>query len=122
MGATWTPGMDHCLKLAGSRARFEVRPGPTDRRQDDRAGILRSELSGSLKGDRTRLPNGVPLWGAFSFIHHRWSDRAGMANTTGGVHGQVHIGQSFGGSPALAFRRDPKGNFLITTRGESDPR
>lgn len=120
MGSTWTRGMDHSLRLTRQKARFEVRPSSRDRREKDRPGTLRSELSGSVKGDPARLPNGVPLWGAMSFIHRRWSDPEGMATRTGGVHGQVHMGSKFGGSPALAFRRDPAGLFRITTRGEHD--
>jgi hypothetical protein len=45
-----------------------------------------------------------------------------MAARTGGVHGQIHIGRTFGGSPALAFRRNARGEFTVTTRGEHDPR
>lgn len=122
MGSTWNRGMDHCLRLAGSRARFEIRPTPNDRSMNDNGGKLRSELSGSLPGNRERLPNGIPLWGAMSFIHHSWADPVGMAERTGGVHGQIHIGQKFGGSPALAFRRNARGEFTVTTRGEHDPR
>jgi hypothetical protein len=121
MGSTWNRSMDHCLRLADSRARFEIRPTPNDRSKNDDAPKLRSELSGSLPGSRERLPNGVALWGATSFIHHRWADPAGMAERTGGVHGQIHIGKTFGGSPALAFRRNKRGEFAVTTRGEHDP-
>ena len=122
MGSTWNRSMDHCLRLAVSRARFEIRPTPNDRSKNDDGVKLRSELSGRLPGNRERLPNGVPLWGALSFIHHRWADPAGMATRTGGVHGQIHIGHTFGGSPALAFRRNARGEFTVTTRGEHDPR
>ena len=79
MGATWHPGMDHCLRLTEQKARFEIRPSPNNRSVNDPPVKRRSELSGSLPRDRRRLPNGVPLWGAMSFIHHRWADPAGMA-------------------------------------------
>ena len=122
MGSTWNPQMDHCLRLSRDRARFEIRNSPRDRAVNDPVGKRRSEISGSLPGDRTRLPNGVRLWGAMSFIHQRWSDPAGMATLPGGVHGQLHIGSSFGGSPALAFRRSSTGEFVVTSRGENDRR
>lgn len=122
MGSTWNRGMDHCLRLTTARARFEIRPTSKDRSMNDGGATLRSELSGSLPGDRERLPNGVPLWGALSFIHHRWADPTGMAGRTGGVHGQIHIGHRLGGSPALAFRRNGQGEFVVTTRGEYEPR
>ncbi|MGZ2411659.1 polysaccharide lyase-like protein [Sphingomonas sp. F9_3S_D5_B_2] len=121
MGSTWHPGMDYCLRRDGGRARFEVRPTPFDRGQSESQQKRRSELSGSVYGDKTRLPNGVPLWGAFSFIHHRWADPTGMADLDGAVHGQIHMGSKFGGSPALAFRRNGRGQFVITTRGEFEP-
>lgn len=44
-----------------------------------------------------------------------------MVARSGGIHGQIHIGRTFGGSPAVAFRRDPQGRFRVTTRGELDP-
>jgi hypothetical protein len=121
MGATWNQQMDYCLKVTDTTARFEIRPTERDHSSIDRDGKLRSELSGSLPKDHTRLPNGVPLWGAMTFIHHNWSDPEGMAKLYGGLHGQIHIGSSFGGSPALAFRRTRNGEFEITTRGELDP-
>jgi len=121
MGSTWNPGMDYCLRLTERRARFEIRATPSDhgRGEDDRK--RRSELSGSVFGDKTRLPNSLALWGAFSFIHHSWTDPDGMAELDGGVHGQIHMGSKFGGSPALAFRRNKHGEFVITTRGELEP-
>ena len=122
MGSTWNRGMDHCLRLTDRKARFEIRDTLDDRRAKDPPIKRRSELSGSLPGNRERLPNGVPLWGALSFIHHRWADPAGMATRTGGVHGQIHAGNTFGGSPALAFRRNNRGEFTVTTRGEYDPK
>ena len=122
MGSTWNPGLDHCLQIGGPIARFELRDSPLDRSRSDPPDKRRCELSGSLRGDLRRLPNGVPLWGAMSFIHHRWADPAGMARLRGGVHGQLHIGSKFGGSPALAFRRTNLGEFQVTTRGELDPK
>lgn len=118
MGSTWNPGMDHSLRLTPERARFEIRESGHDRgrRDDDRK--RRSELR---VPNSPRLPNGVPLWGAMSFIHHRREDPDGMAKRWGGVHGQLHIGSTFGGSPAVAFRRTRRGEFAITTRGENDP-
>ena len=122
MGSTWNAGMDYCLQLGAKKARFEIRNTERDHSKIDPPGKLRSELSGSLPGgNRERLPNGVPLWGALTFIHHRWADPFGMARLHGGVHGQIHIGSKFGGSPAVAFRRTNDGQFLITTRGELDP-
>jgi hypothetical protein len=117
MGSTWNEGMDHCFRFTERKAWFEIRPTLLDRAEGDPPDKRRSELHCT----RTRLPNGVPLWGAMSFNHHRWSDPAGMAaQDRGGVHGQIHMGK-FGGSPAVAFRRTRDGQFLITTRGEHDP-
>jgi hypothetical protein len=117
MGSTWHPGMDHCLRLAPDRARFEIRPGEYDRGPGDPVAKRRSEIRFPKS---PRLPNDVPLWGAMSFVHHQWEDPTGMAANWGGVHGQLHIGSTFGGSPAVAFRRTPRGDFAITTRGEGD--
>ncbi|MDP9423674.1 MAG: polysaccharide lyase [Pseudomonadota bacterium] len=116
MGSTWNADMDHCFRPGEDMARFEIRPTPLDRAANDGPDKRRSELHCT----RNRLPNGVPLWGAMSFNHHRWSDPAGMAQGGwGGVHGQIHMGK-FGGSPALAFRRTRDGRFLVTTRGQYD--
>jgi hypothetical protein len=116
MGSTWNAGMDHCFRHANDMARYEIRPTALDRAQGDGPDKRRSELHCT----RNRLPNGVPLWGAMSFNHHRWSDPEGMAKGWGGVHGQIHMGK-FGGSPALAFRRIRDGRLAITTRGELEP-
>lgn len=116
MGSTWNAGMDHCFRAGEDMARFELQPTPRDRAAGDSPDKRRSELHCT----KNRLENGVALWGAMSFIHHRWSDPQGMAKGWGGVHGQVHMGK-FGGSPALAFRRARDGRFLVTTRGELDP-
>lgn len=121
MGSTWNSGMDHCLRVNGNRARFELHNTPLDRSSGDPdPAKRRSEISGSLYGDPTTLPNNVTLWGAMQFNHHSWSDPAGMALLTGGVHGQIHMGHGLGGSPALAFRRNSRGDLKITTRGEFD--
>lgn len=118
MGSTWNPDMDYSLRLSPDRARFEIREGPLNRGPGDDVGKRRSEIRFPKS---PRLPNGVSLWGAMSFVHHQWDDPAGMAANRGGVHGQLHIGSTFGGSPAVAFRRTRKGAFAITTRGERDP-
>jgi hypothetical protein len=118
MGSTWNKGMDHSLRLAPNRARFEIREGKENRGPADDAKKRRSEIRFPKS---PRLPNDVPLWGAMSFVHHQWDDPAGMAGNWGGVHGQLHIGSKFGGSPAVAFRRTRRGAFAITTRGERDP-
>ena len=116
MGSTWNQGMDHSFQFTDDKARFEIQPNPRDRGENDDPHKRRSELHAT----KDLLPNGVPLWGAMSFNHHSWSDRAGMAQQAqGGVHGQVHM-HKFRGSPALAFRRRGDGSFLITTRGEND--
>lgn len=119
MGASWITDMPHSLRMTstGSRVRFEIRNTTNDRSINDSSDKRRAELSGSLLGDSTRLPNGQSLWGAFSTIHAPWADPAGMSKLTGGVYGQIHMG-SFGGSPAVAFRRRQDGSFRITTRGE----
>ena len=121
-GSTIHHGMDHSLRMSpkGGRIRFELRDFPENNSATDSSKVRRAELSGSVYGDRTRLPNGEALWGAFSFVHHGWSDSPGMRELQGGVYGQIHIGSTFGGSPALAFRRRADGRFLITTRGEYD--
>jgi hypothetical protein len=112
-GSTWNSGMDHSLRLSSQKKalRVELRDTPRDNTDGDEDG-RRSELKGIWK-----LPNAAPLWGAFSFIHHRWADPAGMAELYGGVYGQIHMGP-FGGSPAVAFRRHKSGDFMVTTRGE----
>jgi hypothetical protein len=104
----------------GDRIRFELRDTVLDRSPRDTPDTRRAELSGSLRGDKRRLRNGVPLWGAMLFRHHAWSDPEGMQALTGGIYGQIHMGSGFGGSPALAFRRDRNGLFVITTRGQHD--
>jgi hypothetical protein len=104
-----------------TRIRFELRNSPQDRSPRDDSDTRRAELSGSLRGDLQRLPNGTMLWGAMQFRHHAWPDPAGMKALTGGVYGQIHMGSRFGGSPALAFRRNRDGLFVITTRGQYDP-
>lgn len=121
-GATWSPNMDRSLKKStgGGKFRVEIWDTTNDHSSNDGSSKRRSELSGSLPGDSTRLPNGVPLWGATSFIHQSWADPAGMKATTGGVYGQIHMGSTLGGSPAVAFRRTASGAFRITTRGEND--
>lgn len=118
MGSTWNPNMDHSLRLTPNRARFEIREGHLNRGPADDANKRRSEIRFPKS---PRLPNDIPLWGAMSFVHHQWDDPAGMAANRGGVHGQLHIGSKFGGSPAVAFRRTRRGAFAITTRGERDP-
>lgn len=118
-GSTWHPGMDHSLRLTTNKARFELRNSEYDRAERDPVGKRRSELHYPR---RPRLPNDVPLWGAMSFIHHHWEDPAGMAELWGGAHGQIHMGSTFGGSPAVAFRRQKHGKFRITTRGELEPK
>lgn len=117
MGSTWHKGMDYSLRLREGMARFELRDTVFDRPAGDPERKRRAELHYPR---RPRLPNDVPLWGAMSFIHHGWADPLGMAKTTGGAHGQIHMGSTVGGSPPVAFRRHGDGSFLVTTRGESE--
>jgi hypothetical protein len=120
MGSVWNSGMDHCLRIIPERARFEIRNTSNDRGPGDDPSKRRSEIRFPKS---PRLPNGIPLWSAMSFKHHRWSDPEGMSRLSGGgVHGQLHIGSKFGGSPAVAFRRMRNGDFAITTRGEKEPK
>lgn len=119
MGSTWTPGLEHCLRLTERSARFEIRNTPNDRSKGDEPYKRRSEISGKTSTDQPVLPNDVELWSAMSFVHQAWDDPAGMARLKGGVHGQVHMGRSFGGSPAVAFRRTADGKFTVTTRGQN---
>jgi Polysaccharide lyase len=114
-GSTWHPGLDYCVRLTPNKARFELHDTPFDRGEADPVEKRRAELHFAK---RPRLPNDVALWGAMSFIHQRWEDPSAMARAQGGVHGQIHIGSSFGGSPAVAFRRHASGAFRVTTRGE----
>ena len=118
--ATDHPDLPHSLQRSANweRLRFEVRE--SDPSMGSKPEKRRSELSGSIYGDDTRLPNGEVLWGAFSTLHHPWDDPEGMLSTYGAVFGQIHIGSEVGGSPALAFRRKKNGLFRITTRGELD--
>lgn len=101
MQSTKVAGLDYCWRKTERRSRFEIRPGET-----------RSELHES----RTRLPNGVPMWGAFSYRDAPWPAAAGMRSGTGGCFTQMHWPGS--GSPAFAFRRGRNGTFVITTRGD----
>lgn len=119
-GATWNVNLIRSIMMStsGKRTRFELQNYETDKTSSDSTGVRRAELSGSLYGDGTRLPNSVSLWGAMSFSHGSWADPVGMATKTGGVYGQIHIGSTFGGSPAVGFRRAKDGKFRITTRGE----
>jgi hypothetical protein len=118
LGSTWHRDMDYCLRLRDGMARFELHDTVFDRPAGDPDHKRRAELHYPR---RPRLPNDVPLWGAMSFIHHGWSDPFGMNKlTTGGAHGQIHMGSTVGGSPPVAFRRHNDGSFLITTRGESE--
>lgn len=121
-GSFWTNNMDHSVMVspAGKKVRLEIRNTSNDRSINDRSTKRRAELSGSIYGDPTRLRNGVSLWGAFSTKHLGWADPAGMDELAGGVYGQIHMGNTFGGSPAVAFRRRSDGTFRITTRGEFD--
>ena len=119
-GATYVTDMGHSVRVTPyrNRVRIELRNTSNDKTASDSSSVRRAELSGSLYGDPTRLPNGQSLWGAFSSRHDAWADPAGMKALTGGVYGQIHIGSKFGGSPALAFRRKSDGRYRITTRGE----
>lgn len=121
-GATFVTGMGHSVQRGQEwqKIRFEVRNTADDNSSADADNIRRAELSGSIYGDPTRLPNGTSLWGAFSTKHHSWADPVGMRALKGGVYGQIHIGSKFGGSPAVAFRRKDDGAFRVTTRGEFD--
>lgn len=123
-GSTWNRNLDYPVRISSNRAsiRFEVRDSEASRSKADRPGKRRAELSTSLYGDPTRLPNGKMLWGAYSFNHIPWSDPDGMRDLWGGVYGQIHMGSKFGGSPAFAVRRKSDGRLWITTRGEQDPK
>jgi len=114
-GSTWNTGMDHSVRLSSQkkRLRVELRNTEKDKADGDQKGCRRAEMKGSVN----LLYNSIEYWGAFSFIHHPWADPSGMAGLSGGVHGQLHMGD-FGGSPAVAFRRHKNGNFRVTTRGQ----
>ena len=101
--------LDYPLRYTRNKVRFELRPEDFS----GTAATSRSELGGSYSA-YPRLPNNVPLWGAMSFNHH-------CGNTTSGVHGQIHMGSTAGGSPALAFRRSSDGPnvFKVTTNSQS---
>ncbi len=101
MQSTKIAGLDYCWRTTDNRSRFELRSGET-----------RSELHES----RTKLPNGVSMWGAFTYMDRAWSNPAGMLAETGGCFVQMHWPGS--GSPAFAFRRGRDGKFVITTRGD----
>jgi hypothetical protein len=122
-GATWTTNMGRSVRLSqsGARIRFQINDTTYDHAANEETTKRRAEISGSIYGDSTRLPNGQSLWGAFSTRHAAWADPAGMKLLKGGVYGQIHMGNTFGGSPAVAFRRKADGKFRITTRGEFDP-
>lgn len=122
-GSTWNEGLDYSVRISPGqdKIRFEIRDSDLDRSANDKLSVRRAELSTSLYGDPTRLPNGKLLWGAYSFNHAPWPDPAGMRKLWGGVYGQIHMGSKFGGSPAFAVRRKSDGRLWITTRGEYDP-
>ncbi|MGZ2411646.1 hypothetical protein ACUXST_001043 [Sphingomonas sp. F9_3S_D5_B_2] len=115
MGSTWVRNMDYAWRATQERCRFELHNTVNDRPSGDGSKKRRSELHLS----RVKLPNNTQLWGAFSFKDQPWSDRAGMARTTGGTLMQMHAPGS--GSPAFAIRRGGNGNLVITTVGELDP-
>ena len=116
MGSTWNTGMDYCWRHTATKSRFELHNTTKDHGDNEGSTKRRSELHENTN----RMPNGVELWGAYSFIDHSWSDPAGMkANGNGGAHMQMHMPS--GGSPAFAFRRYKDGRFLITTNGDNDP-
>lgn len=114
MGSTWTANLDYSCRVTATKIRFELHSTTFDRAVNDPVDKRRTELH-----DKTSLPNGVAMWGAFSVNNHAWADPAGMTATTGGAMCQMHMPS--GGSPAFAFRRDKNGNFLVTTNGANDP-
>lgn len=101
MRSTSTPGLDYCWRKTENRSRFELRPGET-----------RSELHASSAD----LPNGVSMWGAFTYRDTPWPKPSGMLAAPGRCFTQMHWPGS--GSPAFAFRRGGNGTFVITTRGD----
>lgn len=103
MKSTSTAGLDYCWRVTEKRSRFELRALET-----------RSELHES----RTKLPNGVSMWGAFNYLDQPWPNPAGMQAGTGGCLTQMHWPGS--GSPAFAFRRSGDGKLVITTRGDGE--
>lgn len=116
MGSTWNPNMPYCWEYTSTKARFELHNTSKDKGDNDPSTKRRSELH----ANKDRLPNGVEMWGAYSFLDHAWSDPAGMkAIGSGGAHSQMHMPS--GGSPAFAFRRYKDGRFLVTTNGDNDP-
>jgi hypothetical protein len=118
-GPLTTSGMTHSIRTTAndSRIRFELQNTTNDKASGDTDPTKRIEIGVSTP----TLANGTELWGAFSSKDTTWSDPAGMLaiGGTGWPFFQVHYG-SGGGSPALAFRRGPDGNLVITTRGDSD--
>lgn len=99
--STDAPGLDYCWRVTENRSRFELKADET-----------RAELHES----RTKLPNGVSMWGAFTYLDRAWPNAAGMLAETGGCFTQMHWPGS--GSPAFAFRRGRDGKLVITTRGD----
>ena len=114
MGSVWNRNLDHCWRTTPNKLRFELHDATTDRAKSDESNKRRSEIH----ANRYPLPNGVSLWGAYSFNDHAWADPVGMSKLQGGAHAQMHMPQ--GGSPAFAFRRDRNGSFLVTTNGAND--
>jgi hypothetical protein len=115
MGSVWNAALDHCWRVTPNKSRFELHNTTGDRAKSDTTNVRRSEIH----ANNYPLPNGVSLWGAYSFLDHKWADPLGMARLQGGAHAQMHM--PAGGSPAFAFRRDRNGNFLVTTNGANDP-
>ena len=107
--------MDYCWRTTSTKSRFELHNSTKDRATGDDSTKRRSELH----EHENPMPNGVEMWGAYSFLDQAWSDPAGMANLMGGSHMQMHMPD--GGSPAFAFRRYKDGQFLVTTNGDNDP-
>jgi hypothetical protein len=103
MKSTSTPRLDYCWRITEMRSRFELKADET-----------RSELHET----RTKLPNGVSMWGAFSYLDRSWPNAAGMLAGNGGCFVQMHWPGS--GSPAFAFRRGGDGKLVITTRGDGE--
>jgi hypothetical protein len=115
MGSEWNPNMDYCWRTTPNKSRFELHNTSYDRAQSDESYKRRCEIH----ANNYPLPNGVSLWGAYSFIDHSWSDPLGMSKLQGGAHSQMHMPK--GGSPAFAFRRYRTGEFVVTTCGANDP-
>jgi hypothetical protein len=111
-GASTSDGMDHTLRFSGRRERVRIQVNNTeaDKTAADTGGQRRCEMDAEYL-----LPNDTVLWGAMSVILEPWVEPASVAEATGYIIYQTHLGG--GGSPSFAIRINPAGQLWVTRAG-----